>query len=368
MLRAFHILVVVLLWAATFHRAAALVRRPAKGFGHTAICLALLFLALGFTVGLPPLYQRIPWLAEGASLVRLVQHGLTVISLFWLQMFVVHVTPSTGRAARGIGWRTATASVALGSMIVFFLLADPGDNAEDFVGAYAGSPFVTEYLLAYLGYMAVVLFDIYRLTTRCAVAATEGPMRVALRVWSVASLVGFVYAAHKAAYALARRLDRTPPWWEGAVSTSLSGLVLVLFVVGLTAYGWGPQITRAAQRWQQYRTYRVLLPLWRACYDVMPGIALMPPDARVPIDLRVYRCVIEILDGRLALRAYWDTRIAEQRGEAAAMAAALAAKARDELSERVPAGLPALGVAELTEVAREFRTLRPAALPARARG
>jgi hypothetical protein len=100
----------------------------------------------------------------------------------------------------------------------------------------------------------------------------------------------------------------------------------------------------------------------------MPGIALMPPGVRVPIDLRLYRCVIEILDGRLALRAYWDTRIAERDGEAAALVAALAAKARDEPVADGPAGLPVLDVAGLPALAREFRTLSAAGLPVRARG
>lgn len=365
MLRAFHILVVVLLWACTAYRAVLLVRRPSRSFGNAAVCLALFFLALGFTVGIPPLYQRIPWLAEGASLVRLVQHGLIVVSLFWLHVFVAH---SGNRSVRSMVARAVVAAVALSSMIVLFLLAAPGDNAEDFVGAYAKAPFVTEYLLVYLGYMAYVLVDVFRLTRQFASSVAEGPMRFALRLWSAASLIGFAYASHKAAFALASRVDLPPSWSEGPVSTTLSGVVLVLFVVGLTAYLWGPQIVRARQRWQQYRRYRVLLPLWRACYDVMPGIALMPPDARVPIELRVYRCIIEILDGRLALRAYWDTAIAARDGEAAALAAALAAKAREEPVAAGPAGLPPLDVDELTEVARAFRTLAAEALPAHARG
>ncbi|WP_439656045.1 MAB_1171c family putative transporter [Lentzea sp. HUAS TT2] len=358
MLRAFHILVVVLLWASTAYRVVVLLRRPTRSFGNAALCLALFFLALGFTVGLPPLYLRIPWLAEGASLVRLVQHGLVVVSLFWLHVFVAH---SGGRSVRGTVVRAVTACASLVAMIVLFLLAAPGDDAEDFVGAYAKAPFVTEYLLVYLGYMAYVLVDVFRLTRHLAGSTAEGPMRLALRLWSMSSLVGFVYAAHKAAYALAARLDLPPPWLEGPVSTSTGGIVLVLFLVGLTAYRWGPQI-------EQYRTYRVLRPLWRACYDVMPGVALMPPEVRMPIELRLYRCVIEILDGRLALRAYWDTRIADQQGEAAALAAALDAKARDEPVEAGPASLPALDVAGLTVLAREFRTLSAAGLPAPARG
>jgi hypothetical protein len=51
------------------------------------------------------------------------------------------------------------------------------------------------------------------------------------------------------------------------------------------------------------------------------------------------------------------------------MAAALSAKARDEPVDDAPGKLPALDVAELTELARDFRNLPSAAsLPAPARG
>jgi uncharacterized protein DUF6545 len=369
-LRAFHIVVVLVAWAATVHKSVGFVRRPTRDVGHLAACLALLFLTLAFTIGLPPLYLRIPWLAENPSTVRLIQHSLVVLSLFWGQVMGTHVISSTGRAVNGIVPRAVTASAVVVAMVVLFRLADPGSAAEDFVGAYADAPFVTEYLLAFLGYTAYVLGDIARLTLRYASGAGERIIRIGLRLWSAASLVGVLFASHKALYAVAVRLDHRPSWGEGPVSTVLSGIVVVLFVAGLTAYRWGRQIAAVGRRWRQYREYRVLLPLWRACYDAMPGIALVPPDAwRVPIDLRLYRCVIEILDARLALRAYWDTEIAHQRGEAAAMAAALSAKVRDEPVADAPGKLSALDVAELTEVARDFRNLPSAAsLPARARG
>ena len=54
--------------------------------------------------------------------------------------------------------------------------------------------------------------------------------------------------------------------------------------------------------------------------------------------------------------------------QAAALAAALEAKARDEPVEAGPVSLPALDVTGLTALAREFRTLSAAGPPARARG
>lgn len=65
-----------------------------------------------------------------------------------------------------------------------------------------------------------------------------------------------------------------------------------------------------------YRSLRRLYPLWMALYRATPEIALLPPPSRLADVLtlrdptfRLYRRVIEIQDGRLALRPYADARV-----------------------------------------------------------
>ena len=99
----------------------------------------------------------------------------------------------------------------------------------------------------------------------------------------------------------------------------------------------------------RYRRYRRLGPLWRDLYRADPAIALDPPAvpdafAVVRLRLRLYRRVIEIRDGLLALRPYRDPVVAaaardratraglhgppcDAAVEAAVIAAALRAKA-----------------------------------------
>lgn len=385
MLRILHLVVIAVVWIGFVYQAIRLKRRPDDPT-RFVLCMALLFYAMAFTIGLPPLYQRLPWFAESPSLVRLVQHGMVVLGVFWTQALGVHLTTPSDQAAAKIRRRAVTISVFLTAMIVLFVLAAPGDDSEDFVKAYAQWPFVTEYLLTFLSCLALALADIFRLTVRFAGRATEKPLRAGLLLWSAASVAGFLFAVHKAAYALVMRLGGQPPWSEGPVSTTLSGLGMALFVVGLTTYSWGTRIRAVRRLWRQYRSYRALLPLWRAFYEVMPDLALIQPRGRRfspggwrTLELRLYRCVIEILDSRLALRSYWDEDVAETaraKGtaagltgpdldavvEAASLAAALDARKRGKTTGKEPpaiagiheAGMPG-EIKRLTRVADAYR-------------
>jgi hypothetical protein len=68
--------------------------------------------------------------------------------------------------------------------------------------------------------------------------------------------------------------------------------------------------------WWRHRRYRLLWPLWSALHQAMPEIALDRPRARAVdhCDLfrlrqRLYRRIVEIYDGRLALRQYYDDEV-----------------------------------------------------------
>lgn len=86
-------------------------------------------------------------------------------------------------------------------------------------------------------------------------------------------------------------------------------------VMGSTMPAWGPYVgIPALVGWfRRYRAYRVLYPLWRDLYEASPEIALLRPlppliDALTvhDLDFRLYRRVVEIRDGLLAIRRYRD--------------------------------------------------------------
>jgi hypothetical protein len=91
----------------------------------------------------------------------------------------------------------------------------------------------------------------------------------------------------------------------------------LLITGGLTIPAWGPRLADALAWIGRYRAYRGLHPLWLALYRANPHIALDAPTAsRDPLwiddlDYRLVRRVVEIRDGRLALRRYLSTATAE---------------------------------------------------------
>ena len=120
--------------------------------------------------------------------------------------------------------------------------------------------------------------------------------------------------------------------------SNLFGIVCAGLVVAACVLARWHEIASAPRRWtSRYLTYRRLTPLWKALTAEMPQIVLDhhgPPigarHAIAGLEFALYRRVIEIHDGRLALRPYLPERDTSRqdgastpRIEAAAIAAAL---------------------------------------------
>jgi len=87
----------------------------------------------------------------------------------------------------------------------------------------------------------------------------------------------------------------------------------------------GAALPAAGRRWRvvldwcrRYAAHDKLYPLWSALTAVSPGVALDPATSRTrdrlrirDLDMRLYRRVIEIRDGRLALRDALPQSVAE---------------------------------------------------------
>jgi hypothetical protein len=182
--------------------------------------------------------------------------------------------------------------------------------------------------------------------------------------------LGLAYAAHEGLRVVAQRLGLGDPLAGSDLPTELLVAGSIgLIVVGSTLPAWGPRVgIPALHRWAgQYRAHRRLYPLWRALVRATPEIALVPPpsalaDALAVRDLgfRLYRRVIEIRDGRLALRPYLHPVMPERARalcaaagvsgeeadavvEAAGLAAAMEAKARGGPASLIPLSLGTAG-------------------------
>jgi hypothetical protein len=240
---------------------------------------------------------------------------------------------------------------------------------------------VFEYVLAYVVAQVPAFANVIRLGLRYAHIADTAALRTALRMVAAGTALGLVYLVNKAVLAASPRFDFAYPLGRTVVASKLLPTSAYLLVLA------GAALPALLSWLSRYHRYRQLGVLWRDLYRADPAIALDPPT--VPdvlvlgrLRLRLYRRVIEIRDGLLALRPYRDpgvTAAARERAtragldgrhrdaavEAAVIAAALRARAAgrqpDSADETTVAGGEDLAdeTAFLGLVARAYREALP---------
>jgi hypothetical protein len=94
-----------------------------------------------------------------------------------------------------------------------------------------------------------------------------------------------------------------------------SGVFLLL--LGLVAPSWGPYLSDFRRWTRDISSYRALYPLWSDICQAVPDVVLHPSASPLrdqlilrDVNYRLYRRVIEIRDGWLALRSYLNPQIA----------------------------------------------------------
>ncbi|GAA4530349.1 MAB_1171c family putative transporter [Amycolatopsis samaneae] len=289
------------------------------------------------------------------------------------------------------GWHVAlTAVVALTEVVLFFLARTHRVGEDTAVGEDA-----LWYLVAYL--LVFVVYGVVSLTTfivvfgRFAWLAEPGALRAGL--WlivggAVSALAWTFWGIDDVGRLVASgRVNASEDVYSAVLAAGCVGLA----VAGATLSVWGPAL-RAPVRWlRAYHAYRRIEPLWAALRAAVPGIALAPaPGLAGGAEFALYRRVIEIRDGYLALRPHFEPGIpalAEARArragvperlvaataEAAALAAALLASEADRRYRGGDAGpparqLPDAGIAaEAAWLVQVTRAWRHSAVVARVR-
>ena len=140
-----------------------------------------------------------------------------------------------------------------------------------------------------------------------------GPLRLGLRLTLAAAGVGILWTAWTVDDIVDVLRTGVQDGSEDVVSNVLGAVCASLVVAGTTVSKWGEAMA-APLRWlRSYRMYTRLGPLWEALRTELPQIALADRrrglGAVLPssTEFALYRRVIEIHDGRLALRPYAQT-------------------------------------------------------------
>jgi hypothetical protein len=345
------------------------------------VWLVLVGLACSLTLQAPGPYRALSSLTGVPNIARLVSHLLMLVVVWSAQALLSRLSNQDTPLHR---YRWGLAVVAVVMSVLFWLAPTPVDDVR-FAGRYAAAPWVLEYWLVFLVALAPAFYNVVRLGWRYSRLSGTDVGRLGLRLIVVGAASSLVYHVHKAVFFAARRFSFSyPEGFGGLLDRFLPLISAVTVLVGATLPLWGSRVglPRVRAWFGRYRTYVRLRPLWLALYQANPQIALVPPRPALvdllphDLDLRLYRRVIEIRDGRLVLQPYLDPQVgsaaraaAARSGvtgreldaiaEAATLAAALSAS-RDSRSPAVASTVPGgrdleSDTAFLNEVARAYR-------------
>ena len=356
--------VLVLTWCAVLCKAPGAWRRSAPP-ARRALWVALLALALGWTLRVPPGYRAFDERLGVANLAQPVGDALalaTGCAILGMLLYNAHDPATAGRKLRVLIAVLAAAALVMG---ISFSLAGADVEADSFVAAYGGRASMIPYWLAYLGFAGYVFVNLTRVCGRYAQSTGRRFLRLGLRLIQGAGVLGLLYVLLRVTYlvatwcGLAGRLGA-----YGPVSTTIVALTSLVAVIGAT-------LPAVGGRWELHRAYRQLHPLWAALYRAVPGIALTPPPSRLrelaslsDLEFRLLGRVVEIRDARLALKAHFRADVADRAHrlarqhrlegddlaatvEAATLAAAVADKTQGRAASTIPATDPAPGGASL---------------------
>ncbi|GAA4419381.1 hypothetical protein GCM10023148_18560 [Actinokineospora soli] len=298
--------------------------------GHPTVRRVLLGLTISLAALTPAGRAAIAHVTGSGDLPWLIGHTGMVLTAWSAQDFLAYVNG----VRRRYTWWTAGMFAA---MCVLFALTP---------NLLPQSPWAFEYVVAYVLALAPAFAAIVRLCLRYARTVTDRALRSGLGLVVIGTSTACVYLVNKVVRAAASRFDFPYPLGHTFfVSAVLPNAAHLLVLIGATlpaALGW----------WRRHRAHARLRPLWQALHEAEPGIALDPSGelGLRGVRLRLYRRVIEIRDGLLALQPYRDADFAtaareaatNPRGdrsaavEAAVIAAALRARASAAPAARSP--------------------------------
>jgi hypothetical protein len=347
----------VLLWLAVIYEAVSLTQQRSNR-ARRALLLTLVALALAATFFAPSVYVATQDLTGVPNLADLIARCAVLLASFGAQSLLLHLTQEPIAAIRMSRRRAVALASTMVLLVVLFMLAPVHVTGTlRLTSDFGGSPWVIGYLVVFAGYLGIALVDVLRGGLRYAPKAGT-PISMALRLIAIGCGFGLLYVAEKIGYLIAVLLGSSP---SAAVESSVARMLAVvggLFVlVGSLVPALYPAWRRTVHRVSAYRAHRELHPLWSALRELHPEIALDPASSdfrdrlRVrDLDFRLYRRIIEIRDGRLALRPFLDADVARRsredalrRGltgndvEAAVEAGVLAAGIENARKKRQPA-------------------------------
>ncbi|WP_328443439.1 MULTISPECIES: MAB_1171c family putative transporter [unclassified Amycolatopsis] len=223
---------------------------------------------------------------------------------------------------RGEGARLAPHALFTGTAMALlaacYALSGPKRIGDDTVVSERGLPFALGNQAVFLVYGLTSLALLITVFVRSARHAEPGPLRAGL--WLLVIGVGAAFAWTLWDIDDVRLLAQTSRIGarEDVPSSVLGAATVCFLTAGATLSAWSPSVSSVLGRVRAYRAYRRIEPLWTALHAAVPGIALNPGhELTGGPEFALYRRVIEIRDGHLALRAHFDPELPARAEEEA---------------------------------------------------
>jgi hypothetical protein len=291
-----------------------------------ALLIAFLFKGISFTLSTAVVSAAVDKYSGVPNLGALGIHltGGVTSSAAFLSALVFWVYPAE-QAWPKVRRRMLLFGLVAVTMFVLWYVAGSGsrERSPHYLLQNAQRPVVAAYLLLYVTAFAAGMAEIVRLGRRYAKSAGRAWVRRGLGTMSVGAAIYIAYCVNRAWAVVAVQLELDPLQWE-LVTPLSNGIGILLVATGFTMPSWGPRLSAARVWVSNYRAYQRLYPLWSDLYRAVPEIALNPPApsfveriSHGDLRYRLYRRVIEIRDGLLAMRPYMN---AERAAAAAAVA------------------------------------------------
>ena len=187
--------------------------------------------------------------------------------------------------------------------------------------------------LALQTYYCPALCRIAALGWQCSRRIRVRHISAGMRAVSSAAAVQLVLVLARSAAIIGRSSGTPLAEPEMVAIASAQAVAAIQLIGGATVSVWFPVLVRLCRQGRLWWTYWRLHRLWAALRQTVPQVELPPPPGmRFSIRYRLYRRVIEIRDGELALRPHSRRDVAD-KAAAAAQSAGLAPGSRSAVVE-----------------------------------
>ncbi|MFH8406266.1 MAB_1171c family putative transporter [Streptomyces sp. NPDC018019] len=280
---------IVALWAVVLARAP----RGLTDRAQRPLWFAIVMIALAMSMHLEPVTAVLARLVPGAHWVDLSTHLFSIVDAAAVLWFIFQAAGRQRRTALVFG----VALAVMAALVVLDVTGPP--HARNQITPSPDIPSVPD---AY--WWVFFAFHLTADTTCGFVCWTQGRtgaprlLRYGLRLFGTGILLASLLWVLKLGYLFTRSPVFSP------LFSPVTGVEALFIAAGVAL----PLVAGARQLWQDRTSYRGLAVLWRELTAVTPDVVLGPGgrlrNAVLPLQLRLYRRVIEIRDAMIVLRDY----------------------------------------------------------------